>query len=179
MHAACTPRSSASPGPQPAPHRVPCLRPSAGREGLQPAAELGHLPRHGHALHVSSALIPARPARRPPIRSRAFSPARCVHRDRAPVYTREPRAHALLLRLGRTHPPCPPPTSCASAARGRTPPPSPPLAMIKMAGMTRAGRREAAKHHPEALTEVCVRPRQRNSPYSDTDPTGRRGRRVL
>ena len=55
------------------------------------------------------------------------------------------------LRLGRPQTPCPPPTSCSSAARGRAPRPSPPLAMA------RAGRREAA---PEALTEVCVRPRQ-------------------
>ena len=48
------------PGPQPAPHRVPCLRPSAARVRLQPAAELEHLTRDGDALHVSGRLLPAR-----------------------------------------------------------------------------------------------------------------------
>ena len=70
-----------------------------------------------------------------------------------------PRAPSL--RLGRTHAPSPPPTSCSSAARGRAPPPSPPLAMA------RAGCREAA---PEALTErrACGRGRP-------PKPTGRTG----
>ena len=61
------------PGPQPAPHRVPCLRPSAVRAGLQPATELGHLARHGHALHVFRALLPA-PCP-PNLQSLALSPA--------------------------------------------------------------------------------------------------------
>ena len=39
---------SASRGPQLALHRVPCLQPSAESGGLQPAAELGHFPRHKH-----------------------------------------------------------------------------------------------------------------------------------
>ena len=55
-----SPRSLAAsrlPAPKPAPHRVPCLRPSAARDGLQPAPELGHVPRHGHDLHVSRALL--------------------------------------------------------------------------------------------------------------------------
>ena len=45
-------------GPQLAPNRVPCLRPSADRVRLQPAAELGHLPCHEHAQHVWRALLP-------------------------------------------------------------------------------------------------------------------------
>ena len=79
----CTPYSAQSrrrrlppPGPQPAPHRVPCLRPSAARAALQPAAELGHLPRHEHERHVYGALLPAPHT---PICSCALSPARCVH----------------------------------------------------------------------------------------------------
>ena len=58
------------------------------------------------------------------------------------------------LRLGRTTR-CPPPTSCSSAARGRAPRPSPPLAMAQ--AVLRDGPLIPA---PEALTEVCVRPRQ-------------------
>ena len=66
-------------------------------------------------------------------------------------------------RLGRTHPPCPPPTSCSSVAHGRAPRPSPPLAM------TRAGVREAAfesglqrsrhptRHHLRPLCPSCPR----------------------
>ena len=58
MHAAIT-RRLPPPGPQPAPYRVPCLRPSAESVQVQPAPELGHLPRHGHVRHVSGALLPA------------------------------------------------------------------------------------------------------------------------
>ena len=76
IHAACTPPPIASPGPQPAPHRVPCLRPSAVRDGLQPAPELGHLQRHEHALHVSRALLPA--PRPDNLQSRAPPCTRCA-----------------------------------------------------------------------------------------------------
>ena len=60
---------------------MPCLRPSAVCASLQPAAELGHLPRHGHALHVLRALLLPRVPRasRPQTCSRTLSHARCVH----------------------------------------------------------------------------------------------------
>ena len=114
-----------------------------------------------------------RPARPHNLCSRAaLSPARCTHTalarrlhpNRAYIYLREAaRASPLIipltpsLRLGRAQTPCPPPTSCSSAARGRATSPSAPpcrpgTAALAMAG---AGRREAA---PEALTQVCVRP---------------------
>ena len=56
----------------------------------------------------------------------------------APHYTRPP------FDSGRAQTPCPPPTSCSSAARGRAPRPSPPLAMA------RAGLREAARERSSA-----------------------------
>ena len=72
LHAACTaPRTlrvhtagaRATPpafrGLQLAPHRAPCWRPLAGRGGLQPAAELGHLRRHKHGGHVLRAPLTA------------------------------------------------------------------------------------------------------------------------
>ena len=147
------------PGQQHAPRTVlyvPCLRPSAERARLQPAPELGHLQRHGHAQHLLRALLAA-----PPAPQTAVTPtllhALLAPRSR-PVHPREAaRASPLItplmpsLWLGSSQTPSPPTTSCSSAARGRAPPPSPPRAMA------RAGRREAA---PEALTEVCVRPRQ-------------------
>ena len=40
------------PASQPAPHPLPRLRPSAGREHLQPAPKLGHLARQVHDLYV-------------------------------------------------------------------------------------------------------------------------------
>ena len=46
-------------GLQLAPHRAPCWRPLAGRGGLQPAAELGHLRRHKHGGHVLRAPLTA------------------------------------------------------------------------------------------------------------------------
>ena len=77
------------PVPQPAPHRVPCLRPSAASVRLQPASELGHLPRHGHDRHVSGALLPAHRLRPDPqmqIYSCTRSPrhAACAQSDRSP-----------------------------------------------------------------------------------------------
>ena len=221
-------RLPASRPPQPAPHRVPCLRPSAARGYLQPAAELGHLPRHGHELHVQCALLlncSRRPKLVPPylqscpllcppppgppcppvclacgpsaarVRlqpvpdlgqhlprheraihvSRALLPAPCA----SPICTHAPcplhamwtprsspvcpwkaaRAYSSCLAplihpahppcdsapVGSMQPPCPPPTSCSSAARGR----APPRAFYSAAGMAGAGHREAAT--PEAL----------------------------
>ena len=55
------PRSSAAlppPGPHVVPHRMPFFRLSAGRVGVQPAAELRHLRRHNHEPHVLCALLP-------------------------------------------------------------------------------------------------------------------------
>ena len=224
------------PVPQPAPHRVPCLRPSAASVRLQPASELGHLPRHGHDRHVSGALLPAhrlRPDpqmqiysctrsprhaacaqsdRSPPPASRltpphtvcpAYDPrqeakafnqplswdtsrvtdmkrmfyvrccprparqslvtptlARCVHRDLAlRIHPRDAARTSLLtprtpsLRLVRAQPPCRPPTSCSSAARGRAPPPSSPLAMAQAV----LGQDGPWVPVTEALIEVCVR----------------------
>eukprot|EP00964_Phaeocystis_antarctica_P070295 scaffold42784_cov32-Phaeocystis_antarctica.AAC.1 len=40
-----------------APHRIPSVRLSAGRVGVQPAAELRHLQRQGHGRHVPRALL--------------------------------------------------------------------------------------------------------------------------
>eukprot|EP00964_Phaeocystis_antarctica_P049665 scaffold28787_cov67-Phaeocystis_antarctica.AAC.2 len=57
-----------------APHRMPFSRLSAARVGVQPAAELRHLQRHKHELHVRGALLPV-PY---PISAAAPSPARCV-----------------------------------------------------------------------------------------------------
>jgi len=86
LHRDRTPPPAASHLPRPvARHRVPCLRPSAERAGLQPAAELGHLPRHGHVLHVFRALLPCthcalpRPAASSRLSRRpAASPAPCA-----------------------------------------------------------------------------------------------------
>ena len=72
------------PARSPPPHRVPCLRPSAARARLQPAPELGHLPRHGHALHVYRALLFA--PRLPNLHSRALYTARCVCTAIVPVH---------------------------------------------------------------------------------------------
>eukprot|EP00964_Phaeocystis_antarctica_P017930 scaffold9957_cov44-Phaeocystis_antarctica.AAC.4 len=60
LHAACAAvaRRLPPPGPHLAPHRMPSVRLSAVRVGVQPAAELRHLQRHGHALHVQCALLP-------------------------------------------------------------------------------------------------------------------------
>ena len=88
LHAACAPRSLAAsrlPARSPyaaRPARTPCLRPSAESVRLQPAAQLGHLRRHRHEQHVSSALLTTSC---PPICGP--SPLHCtllVHRDRSP-----------------------------------------------------------------------------------------------
>ena len=64
---------------------VHCLRPSAERVQVQPAAQLGHLPRHGHGVDVWRALLPA-PC--PPISAVAPSP----------LHTHAVRAHTALAR---------------------------------------------------------------------------------
>eukprot|EP00964_Phaeocystis_antarctica_P086737 scaffold54948_cov49-Phaeocystis_antarctica.AAC.5 len=59
--------------PRPAPHAL-LFRLSAGWVGVQPAAELRHLQRHEHVLHVRGALLPVpcpQPAIDPP-------PERCA-----------------------------------------------------------------------------------------------------
>eukprot|EP00964_Phaeocystis_antarctica_P038133 scaffold21831_cov48-Phaeocystis_antarctica.AAC.1 len=78
LHAACTAvaRHLRPPGLHLAPHRTPPFRLSAVRVGVQPAAELRHLQRHRHGLHVPGALLPV-----PCSQSAAKStPTRCVHR---------------------------------------------------------------------------------------------------
>ena len=98
------------------------------------------------------------PPPRPPISalSRPLPSTLRAPRSR-PVYPLEAaRASPLTprlpsVRLGSPQPPCPPPTSCSSAARGRAPPPSTPLAMAQ--AVLRDGPRLPA---PEALTEVCA-----------------------
>eukprot|EP00964_Phaeocystis_antarctica_P104650 scaffold69773_cov45-Phaeocystis_antarctica.AAC.1 len=70
----CRAVSSASqPARRPAPH-MPSFRLSAVRVGVQPAAELRHLQRHEHAIHVRGALLPVPCSRNC---SRALFPARC------------------------------------------------------------------------------------------------------
>merc|ERR1712153_244435 len=75
----------------------------------------------GRVLRVRATLAPAAAPR--PL---AFWPAHL-----APY-------HLPSYRLGRTRPPCPPPTSCSSVAHGRAPRPSP------LPATTRPGLREAA-----------------------------------
>ena len=63
LHAACMPRSLAASclpaRSPPCTPRAPSLRPSAGRENLRPAAQLGHLSCHKHGKNVSSTLLPS------------------------------------------------------------------------------------------------------------------------
>eukprot|EP00964_Phaeocystis_antarctica_P092873 scaffold59814_cov56-Phaeocystis_antarctica.AAC.1 len=83
LHAACpaVARRLPPPGPHLAPHRMPSLRLSAVRVGVQPAAELRHLQRHEHAADVHGALLPVPCSQNC---SRALSPARCLRRGRPP-----------------------------------------------------------------------------------------------
>ena len=95
------PPPHALPPPQPAPrHRIVCPpSDSAGRVGVQPAAELGHIQRHGHGLHVLRALRPC-PAHN--LRSgRALPPVPC------PQSTVEP-SHARCVRRAVARRPPPP-----------------------------------------------------------------------
>ena len=59
-----------------------------GRDGLQPAAELGHLPRHEHGQHVLRALLSAPCATQPG--SIPLSPARCTCTPRSRAASRLP-----------------------------------------------------------------------------------------
>eukprot|EP00964_Phaeocystis_antarctica_P085852 scaffold54296_cov36-Phaeocystis_antarctica.AAC.4 len=103
LHAACTaPQSPAAfhlPLRTLAPHRMPSFQLSAGCVGVQPAAELRHLQRHGHELHVLCALLPM-PCSISAVES---SPA---HRRFPPSAASLPAArpvkYALLSNLGRT-----------------------------------------------------------------------------
>eukprot|EP00964_Phaeocystis_antarctica_P105728 scaffold70720_cov60-Phaeocystis_antarctica.AAC.2 len=63
-----------------APHRMPSVRLSAARVGVQPAAELRHLQRHRHGRHVLGALLPE-PCSQSAVEP---SPARRLHRGRPP-----------------------------------------------------------------------------------------------
>ena len=60
LHAACAAVARRLPpsGSHLTPHRMPSFRLSAGRVSVQPAAELRHLQRHNHGLHVPGALLP-------------------------------------------------------------------------------------------------------------------------
>eukprot|EP00964_Phaeocystis_antarctica_P026660 scaffold15022_cov48-Phaeocystis_antarctica.AAC.1 len=83
-------------------HRIPFVRLSAGRVGVQPTAELRHLQRHDHGLHVSGALLPVHC----PQSALEPSPTRRLHRGRPPPPVSRysaPRltSHALLSTLGR------------------------------------------------------------------------------
>eukprot|EP00964_Phaeocystis_antarctica_P153110 scaffold121228_cov36-Phaeocystis_antarctica.AAC.1 len=60
-HAACTAVAHRLLPPRPlplTPHRMPSFRLSTEYKGVQPAAELRHLQRHNHAIHVLGALLP-------------------------------------------------------------------------------------------------------------------------
>ena len=154
MHASCVPPPHPRPSRLPArtsPPRIACPPfDSAVRVCLQPAAELRHLQRHDHELHVLCALsahalgaqlfesrAPCMPSL-PPCTLCPSLPPPGTHL--API-TRPP------FDSGSTHPPCPPRTSCSSAARGRAPRPSPSLAMA------RAGLREAVRERSSAVRE--------------------------
>eukprot|EP00964_Phaeocystis_antarctica_P099931 scaffold65681_cov57-Phaeocystis_antarctica.AAC.2 len=107
-HAACTAvaRRLLPPGPHLAPHRMPSFRLSAERGGVQPAAELRHLQRHGNELHVLRAPLPV-----PCLESAAEpSPARCVHRGRLPPPVSRPApctaSYALPANLQSSPLPC-------------------------------------------------------------------------
>ena len=83
--AAAGPRLPA-PGPHLAPHRTRPPFDPAGRVGVQPAAELRHVQRHGHERHVPGALraCPSPPS----LHSRALSPCMPLVRCRRPTPSR-------------------------------------------------------------------------------------------
>ena len=104
LRAACTAVARHLPPPGTlhlAPHRMPSVRLSAARVVVQPTAELRHLQRHDHALHVQRALLPvacSQSAVKP-------CPARRVDRGRPPPpasWYSAPRTtpHALCSTLG-------------------------------------------------------------------------------
>eukprot|EP00964_Phaeocystis_antarctica_P012054 scaffold6644_cov62-Phaeocystis_antarctica.AAC.1 len=79
---------------------MPSVRHSAGRVGVQPAAELRHLQRHGHGLDVLRALLPV------PCPQSAVEPCptRCVPCGRPPPPASRPAPrpapYAVLSALG-------------------------------------------------------------------------------
>eukprot|EP00964_Phaeocystis_antarctica_P006492 scaffold3508_cov47-Phaeocystis_antarctica.AAC.2 len=85
-----------------APHRMPSVRHSAVRVGVQPAPELRHLQRQEHGPDVRGALLPV-PCPQSAVEP---SPARCVRRSRPPPpaarAARRPAPHAFLSTLGST-----------------------------------------------------------------------------
>eukprot|EP00964_Phaeocystis_antarctica_P034498 scaffold19637_cov48-Phaeocystis_antarctica.AAC.1 len=105
LHAACpaVARRPPASGPHLAPQHMPSFRLSAGRDGVQPAAELRHLQRHEHAVHVLRALRPM-PCPQSAVEP---SPARRLRRGRPPFH-----------HPGRTSPStaCPPFDSRQSAS---------------------------------------------------------------
>ena len=125
------------PGPQLAPHRLPCLRPRQDAITFnQPLSwDTSGVTDMSYMFQVHS------PAALPPS---AIKPSHtlldCVHRDRARTSAGKAAASCIMpliprppsVRLGRAQTLCPPPTSCASAARGRAPPHSRPLAMSRI-----------------------------------------------
>jgi hypothetical protein len=86
LHAPSPPHALPPPAPHAASHRTPSSRHSAGRVGVQPAAEPRHLQRHRHERHVLCALR-ACPNPRPPVRP---SPAARCTRCRRPTPCRLP-----------------------------------------------------------------------------------------
>ena len=99
LRAPRSPAASRLPTRTLAPHRMPSVRLSAGRVSVQPAAELRHLQRHGHALHVLRALLPVPCS---PICSRALPCTRCVHT----AIARRPPALPGRTSYRTTCPPC-------------------------------------------------------------------------
>ena len=92
LHAACTAVARRLPPPGTlhlAPHRMPCFRLSADRVGFQPAAELRHVQRHDHGLHVPSA---------PPICSQALPCTSLAPRSPATSRYSAPRPAPYALR---------------------------------------------------------------------------------
>ena len=131
--------------PPPGSRTSPCIVcprfDSAGREGVQPAAELRHVQRHKHESHVLRAY---------PGPQSAFRRSRPVHATCAVATpTPSPTSPARIVcpfRLDRAQTPCPTPTSCSAVARGRAIRPSPLSGTLKgEAAMARVGLREAAQ----------------------------------
>ena len=91
-------------GPYFAPHRMPSVRLSAVRVGVQPAAELRHLQRHNHALHVQRALLPVACPQSAvePSPVHAERATRSPAASRLPVRIPRPASYTLFSGLGRT-----------------------------------------------------------------------------
>ena len=157
----CTPPPACQPGHLP-PHRMPSLRLSAARVGVQPAAELRHLQRHEHGLHVHRALR-ACLGPQPSVGHSPAVPAACAAATapHPPASGAAPRPTPYMpsFRLGRTQTPCLTPTSCSSVARGRAPRPSPPLAMART-GVPRGPARPPyrRRRRRRRLCRCCQRP---------------------